>query len=185
MQENKPKRWLTEREEISVPILVQNDPDHGQFLPMLLCDVCSEVIHNIKTAWVIYPNTEGDHDPQFVHIWYVSEVDRGNPEVASCDLKGFFPLLNLNCDMMGLIPLLIEMELLGRSQMPIDEYSAAIEAVRQFVEELTKSHPDLAARSEEYRAGYRDALIIRTRFLGSRSSLAFAGDGMSEHHAQS
>lgn len=43
--------------------------------------------------------------------------------------------------------------------MTISEYSTAVDAIRQFVDEITLSDPVISARSADYQAGYRDALV--------------------------
>jgi hypothetical protein len=80
-------------------IFIENDPKESSYLPFLICDYCDEKIENVKTAMVIYPNEKGAQSPQFVHAYCIPEEDLGSPDMASCDLEGFFTRLDRNADL--------------------------------------------------------------------------------------
>lgn len=44
-------------------------------------------------------------------------------------------------------------------RMTIDEFESAIERIRLYVEEVSKSHPDLHTYSPEYQRGYKTCLV--------------------------
>lgn len=81
-----------------MPILINYNPDDPHRTPILCCEVCFQLITNVKTACVAYSSAKGLHAPRFVHTSCVSDDEWNDTNIIFQQLQGFFPSLHVNCD---------------------------------------------------------------------------------------